>query len=94
MQADRIPVHLANVLCGRENLTLKISMNDFMRRENGLSKWFETCRHALASDFFFARVHKTRWLDPAMAAGVVERILGKETCISVSAAPPVVGVGV
>ena len=58
-----------------------------MRRVNSLSKWFENCRHALASDFFFARVHKALRRDPAMAAGVVERILGKEACVSVIGAP-------
>jgi hypothetical protein len=46
-------------------------MSDFTRRVNRLSKWFEKRRHALAFDFVFARVHKTLWLDPAMAADVV-----------------------
>jgi hypothetical protein len=67
------------------NLTLKINMSDFTRRANGLSKWFEKRRHALAFDFVFARVHKTLWLDPAMAAGVVERNLEEEDCVSVIA---------
>jgi hypothetical protein len=44
-------------------------MSGFTRRVNGLSKWFEKRRHALAFDFIFARVRKTLWLDPAMAAG-------------------------
>jgi hypothetical protein len=64
-------------------LTLKISMSDLTRRVNSLQKWFERLRHALAFDFVFARVHKTLWLDPAIAAGVVERNLEKEDCVSV-----------
>ena len=32
-------------------LTLKISMSDFIRRLNSLSKWFESFCHALAFDF-------------------------------------------
>jgi len=45
------------------NLTLRIGVSGFMRRVKGLSKRFESCRHALAFDFFFARVHDTLWHD-------------------------------
>jgi hypothetical protein len=45
-------------------------------------------RHALAFDFVFACVHKTLWLDPAMAADGVDRNLGREDCISVIASAP------
>jgi hypothetical protein len=62
------------------DLTLNISMSDLTRRVSRLSNWFERLRHALAFDFVFARVHKTLWLDPAMAAGVVDRNLGEEAC--------------
>jgi len=46
----------------RLTLTLKISISDFMRRVNSLSKRFERRCHALAFDFFFARAHKALWL--------------------------------
>jgi hypothetical protein len=62
-----------------------------MRRVNSLSNRFESRCHALAFDFFFARVHRTLWRDPAMAAGVVGRNLGKETCIFVIGARRVAG---
>jgi hypothetical protein len=44
-------------------------MSRFTRRVNSLQKWVGRLRHVLAFDFIFARVHKTLWLDPAMAAG-------------------------
>jgi hypothetical protein len=46
------------MFAGAKNLTLKISMSDFMRRVNGLSNWFEKRRHALAFDFVFAAFTK------------------------------------
>jgi hypothetical protein len=58
-------------------------MSDFMRRANRLSNWFERSHHALASDAVFARVDKTHWRDPAMAAGVVACNLEREDCVSV-----------
>jgi hypothetical protein len=58
-------------------------MSDLTRRVNSLQKWFERLGHALAFDFVFARVHKALWLDPALAAGIVELNLGKEACVFV-----------
>jgi hypothetical protein len=42
-----------------------------------------SCAMLLDLILFSPAFHKTLWLNPAMAAGVVERTIGKEDCVSV-----------
>jgi len=62
----------------RQNLTMRMSMRRFTRLTNAFSKKFENHCHALALYFVFynfCRVHKTLGATPAMAAGIVDRVL-------------------
>jgi IS1 family transposase len=62
----------------RQNLTMRMSMRRFTRLTNAFSKKFENHCHALALYFVFynfCRVHKTLGATPAMAAGLVDRVL-------------------
>jgi hypothetical protein len=68
-------------------LTTRISMSDFLRRANRLSKWFERSRHAVAFDVVFARVDKTLWHDRQWQRVLLSASLGKEDCVSVIGAP-------
>jgi hypothetical protein len=61
-------------------------MKHFTQSMNALSKRFENRCHVLALYLFlhnFRHVHKTLGATPAMAVGVVDRILKMEGCISV-----------
>lgn len=62
----------------RQNLTMRMSMRRFTRLTNGFSKKFENHCHALALYFVFynfCRVHKTLGATPAMASGLVDRVM-------------------
>ena len=62
----------------RQNLTMRMSMRRFTRLTNAFSKKFENHCHALALSFVFynfCRVHKTLGATPAMAAGLVDKVL-------------------
>jgi hypothetical protein len=62
----------------RQNLTMRMSMRRFTRLTNAFSKKFENHCHTLALYFVFysfSRVHKTLGVTPAMAAGLVDRVL-------------------
>jgi hypothetical protein len=62
----------------RQNLTMRMSMRRFTRLINAFSKKFENHCHALALYFVFynfCRVHKTLGATPAMAAGLVDKVL-------------------
>jgi IS1 family transposase len=62
----------------RQNLTMRMSMRRFTRLTNAFSKKFENHCHALALYFVFynfCRVHKTLGATPAMAAGLMDKVL-------------------
>jgi IS1 family transposase len=62
----------------RQNLTMRMSMRRFTRLTNAFSKKFENHCHALALYFVFynfCRVHKTLGVTPAMASGLVDRVM-------------------
>src|SRR5882672_11450213 len=62
----------------RQNLTMRMSMRRFTPLTNAFSKKFENHCHALALYFVFynfCRVHKTLGATPAMAAGLVDKVL-------------------
>jgi IS1 family transposase len=61
-----------------QNLTMRMSMRRFTRLTNAFSKKFENHCHALALYFVFynfCRVHKTLGATPAMASGLLDRVL-------------------
>ena len=62
----------------RKNLTMRMSTHRFTRLTNAFSKKFENHCHALALYFVFynfCRFHKTLGATPAMAAGLVDKVL-------------------
>jgi IS1 family transposase len=62
----------------RQNLTMRMSMRRFTRLTNAFSKKFENHCHAVSlySVFYnFCCVHKTLGATPAMAAGLVDKVL-------------------
>jgi IS1 family transposase len=72
------PKHISTSFVERQNLSMRMSMRRFTRLTNAFSKKFENHRHALALYFYFynfCRVHKTLGATPAMAAGLVDRVL-------------------
>jgi IS1 family transposase len=69
----------------RQNLTMRMSMRRFTRLTNAFSKKFENHCHALALYFVvynFCRVHKTLGATPAMAAGLVNKVLKMTDVVS------------
>jgi hypothetical protein len=79
------PKHISTSFVERQNLTMCMSMRRFTRLTNGFSKKFENHCHALALYFFhynFCRVHKTLGATPAMAPGVMDRIMKMEDCVA------------
>jgi len=77
----------------RQNLTMRMSMRRFTRLTNAFSKKFENHCHALALYFVFynfCRIHKTLGATPAMASGLVDRVMKMADIVAlVDAANPV-----
>jgi IS1 family transposase len=89
------PDYISTSFVERQNLTMRMSMRRFTRLTNAFSKKFENHCHALALYFYFynfCRVHKTLGATPAMAAGLVDRVLKMADCVALidaaSPAPP------
>jgi IS1 family transposase len=76
-----------------QNLTMRMSMRRFTRLTNAFSKKFENHCHALALYFVFynfCRVHKTLGAIPAMAAGLLDRVMKMTDIVAlIDAANPV-----
>lgn len=81
----------------RQNLTMRMSMRRFTRLTNAFSKKFENHCHAVALYsvwYNFCRVHKTLGVTPAMAAGLLDRVMKMTdvvALINVRGAPAVRG---
>ncbi|MBU6463893.1 MAG: IS1 family transposase [Bradyrhizobium sp.] len=77
----------------RQNLTMRMSMRRFTRLTNAFSKKFENHCHALALYFVFynfCRVHKTLGATPAMASGLIDRVMKMTDVVAlIDAANPV-----
>ncbi len=72
------PKHINTSFAERQNLTMRMAMRRFTRLTNAFSKKFENHCHALAIYFYWynwVRVHKTLGVTPAMAAGLVDRVM-------------------
>lgn len=63
----------------RQNLTMRMGMRRLTRLTNGCSKKMQNHMYAISLHFMhynFCRIHKTLKVTPAMAAGVVDELLG------------------
>lgn len=79
------PDYISTSFVERQNLTMRMSMRRFTRLTNGFSKKFENHCHALALYFNFhnfCRVQKTLGATPAMASGLVDRVLKMADCVA------------
>jgi IS1 family transposase len=87
------PDHISTSFVERQNLTMHMSMRRFTRLTNAFSKKFENHCHALALYFAFynfCRVHKTLGATPAMAAGLIDRVMKMSDIVAlIDAAKPV-----
>ncbi|WP_447952531.1 IS1 family transposase [Sphingopyxis chilensis] len=69
--------HVSASYVERQNLTMRMHMRRFTRLTNAFSKKVENHAHAVALHMMyynFVRIHKTRRVSPAMAAGVTDRL--------------------
>lgn len=76
-QGIPIPVFISTSHIGRKNLTMRMQLRRFTRLTNAFSKKLVNLKAALALHFAhynFCRMHSSRRVTPAMAAGVTERI--------------------
>jgi IS1 family transposase len=70
--------HVSTSFAERQNLTMRMSIRRFTRLTNAFSKKLENHALAVALHYFhynFCRIHKTLRVTPAMAAGVVDRVM-------------------
>jgi hypothetical protein len=71
------PKHVNTSYVERQNLTMRMHMRRFTRLTNGFSKKAENHAHAVAIHFMwynFAKIHASLRINPAMAAGVTDRV--------------------
>lgn len=69
---------ISTSICERHNLTMRMSIKRFARKTNAHSKKVENHQAAVALHMFyynFGRIHSSLRITPAMAAGVVDRII-------------------
>ena len=93
IMGNRDPDLINTSFAERQNLTMRMSMRRFIRLTNAFSKKFENHCHALALYFVFynfCRVYKTLGATPAMAAGLVDKVLKMTDVVAlIDAANPV-----
>jgi IS1 family transposase len=74
---DSDPKHISTTYVGRQDLTMRMSMERFTRLTNAFSKKVENHAAGVALHFMwydFARVHPTLRVTPAMEAGVTDQV--------------------
>lgn len=79
------PSYINTSYAERQNLTMRMQMRRFTRLTNAFSKKFENHCHALALYFVwynFIKLHKAHRVTPAMAAGVIDRVLDMRDVVS------------
>ena len=72
------PDHIATSYVERQNWTLRTTMRRYTRLSNGFSRKVENHMAAVALNYFnynFCKIHTTLRTTPAMAAGVVDRLM-------------------
>ena len=74
-----------HMLCGAQNLNMRMGMRRFTRLTNAFSKKIENHNHSLALYFLyynFVRIHKTLKISPAMTAGVTNKLWNIEDIVA------------
>jgi IS1 family transposase len=72
------PAHISTSYVERQNWTVRTTMRRYTRLSNGFSRKIENHMAAVAINYFaynFIKIHRTLRVSPAMAAGVVDRLL-------------------
>ena len=71
------PKHISTSFVERQNWTVRTNLRRYTRLSNGFSRKLENHIAAVALQYFvynFVRIHRTRRVTPAMAAGVTDRL--------------------
>lgn len=79
------PKHISTSYAERMNLTTRMSVRRFTRLTNGFSKKLVNHLAALELHFCwynFCRIHQTLRITPAMAAGVMDRVMDAEDLVA------------
>lgn len=79
------PEHISTTMIERANLTLRMSNKRYARKTNAHSKKLENHCHALAINLFyynFVRIHQTLRVTPAMASGIMDKLMGFEDMVA------------
>ena len=91
-QGSPDPKQVSTSYVERQNLTMRMSMRRFTRLTNAFSKRLTNHCNALALYFVwynFIRIHKTLRMSPAMAAGVIDRLMEMKDIVEmIDAAAP------
>ena len=77
MTGEPNPKHINTSYVERSNLTIRMGVRRFTRLTNAFSKKLENHAHHVAlmlTYYNFCRIHKTRKVTPAMAAGVTSEL--------------------
>ena len=72
------PEHISTSFIERQNWTVRTTMRRYTRLSNGFSRKVENHMAAVAVNYFaynFCKIHRTLRMSPAMAAGVVDRLM-------------------
>lgn len=72
------PKHVSTSFVERQNWTVRTNLRRYTRLSNGFSRKLENHAAAVALNYFaynFIKIHRTLRMSPAMAAGVIDRLL-------------------
>jgi hypothetical protein len=72
------PKHISTSFVERHNWSVRTAMRRYTRLSNGFSRKIENHAAAVALNYFaynFVRIHRSLRVPPAMAAGVIDRLL-------------------
>lgn len=72
------PKHVSTSFVERQNWTVRTTMRRYTRLSNGFSRKLDNHAAAVALNYFaynFIKIHRTLRMSPAMAAGVIDRLL-------------------
>ncbi len=79
--------HVSTSYVERQNLTMRMHMRRFTRLTNGFSKKAEMHAAAVAPHFMcynFAKNHQTLRVNPAMEAGLTDRVWSLEELVALA----------
>ena len=81
---DPNPGHISTSYVERQNLTMRMHIGRFNRLTNAFSKTAEMHAHAVAIHlmwYYFAKIHTTLRITPAMATGVTDHLWAAEEIV-------------